>query len=255
MHSFTETVQFEQSFWLHILRDHCQFILDSLSPREKEEVKTAKCLRQLFKDIIRDSPHDLKASYKAAHKLRKFKLHLLRRLLTEEFAFNLTPTFINHMVNELDEYLRILCFLLKGKVPPPLHPLHHHLLWLPDASGHATGIEQRLDGVEKKLIEKSRMFTKHFNAFYLKAIELAGFLRTHLKRFPALSRFNREVELEIILFQKFLEEIEELSLSKKALSTIAPLLADHMYREECYYLHKLSQVSEVSPPPCSPRPV
>lgn len=87
MHSYSETVQFEQSFWLHICKDHCQFILDSLSPEEKEEVKTAKCLRQLFANIIRDSPDDLKTSYKAANKLRKFKLHLLRRLLTEEFAF------------------------------------------------------------------------------------------------------------------------------------------------------------------------
>lgn len=203
---------------------------------------------QLFADIIRDSLHDLKTSYKAAVKLRKFKLHLLRRLLTEEFAFNLTPTFLNHMLNELDEYLRILSCLLKGKVPPLLHPLHHHVLWLPDASGHATGIEERLDGVEKKLIEKSRMFTKHFNAFYIKAVELAGYLRTHLKRFPALSRFNREVEWELILFQNFLQEIEELSLSKKALSTIAPLLADHMYREECYYLHKLSSLGSENAP-------
>lgn len=38
----TQNMLFEQTFWLPILRDHSQFILDSLSPREKHEVKRAK---------------------------------------------------------------------------------------------------------------------------------------------------------------------------------------------------------------------
>ncbi|TCS93433.1 DUF2935 family protein [Hazenella coriacea] len=35
-------ISFEQKFWLPILRDHCQFILDSLSPRESKEIKITR---------------------------------------------------------------------------------------------------------------------------------------------------------------------------------------------------------------------
>lgn len=259
MKTLEQMILFEQRFWLPILRDHCQFILDSLSPTEKNEVKSAKALLHVFDDLVKTFSHpspalDLNYSYRAAKKLRKFKLHLLRRLLTDEFAFHLSPTFINHMLNEIDEYLRILSYFLKGEEPPLLHPVHHHLLWLPDAAGHAVGIETKLDGVEKNLRERSRYFIRQFEAFYIKAVELAGYLRTNLKQFPALSKFNKDVELEIILFQKFLQELEEMSLSKEVLSTLLPLLPDHMFREECYYLYKLSQVSEVKKPDCSPHP-
>jgi hypothetical protein len=156
------------------------------------------------------------------------------------------------MLNELEEYLRILSCLLAGKKPLPMHPMHHHLLWLPDAAGHAEGLRINTDSVEKKIIEKQHKFKETFNAFYIKAVELTGYLRTNLQQFPALSRFNRDVELEIILFQAFLKELVDMGLTKELLGTFAPLLADHMYREECYYLHKLAQVSEVTMPNCSP---
>jgi hypothetical protein len=41
-------------------------------------------------------------------------------------------------------------------------------------------------------------------------------------------------------------------ISKEALGIIMPLMLDHMYREECYYLTKLAEVSEVKRPECNP---
>ena len=38
----------------------------------------------------------------------------------------------------------------------------------------------------------------------------------------------------------------------KVLSTLTPLMPDHMLREECYYLIKLAQSSEVRMPDCDP---
>lgn len=102
------------------------------------------------------------------------------------------------------------------------------------------------------LIQESRTFTKRFEEYFLKASELAGYLRTHLFTFPALNRFNREVELEMALFQSFLSEIEELELEDEVLGTLSPLMPDHMFREECYYLMKLAQVSDVKMPECDP---
>ncbi|MDB5052349.1 MAG: hypothetical protein JWM44_399 [Bacilli bacterium] len=252
---------FEQRFWLQILGDHARFILGALAPVEQEEIQPAECFIQSFDQLLEQARCPLdrnelmvlnQTSYQKALELRAFKLHLLERLLSNDIQFHLPPTFINHMVNEIEEYLRINGHLLAGELPPLFGPLHLHLLWLPDASGHASAITINLDMVEKKLIHISEGFSQQFSEFYLKAVELAGYMRSNLKQFPALTRFNKEVELELLLFQDFLCELEELDLKAEVLGTLLPLFPDHMAREECYYLTKLSQVSEVKQPQCDP---
>ena len=121
-----------------------------------------------------------------------------------------------------------------------------------DAAGHAGAISSNLDQVEKRLKEKSDQYTKHFEDFYLKAVELAGYLRTNLSTFPALEKMNVDVNLEMTLFKHFLHELEELELSAQALGTFSPLMADHMSREECYYLMKLAESTHIKKPNCDP---
>lgn len=84
------------------------------------------------------------------------------------------------------------------------------MLWLMDAAGHAGAIADDLDAVEKRLKEKSREFVKHFEQFYIKSVELTGYLRANVESFPALRRMNKDVKLEIELFRTFLKEVEEL---------------------------------------------
>lgn len=177
----------------------------------------------------------------AVEQLKQFKFYLLRKQLTGNINIHLPPTFINHMVNELEEYQNVLSYLKKGEVPPIFHELHHHLLWLLDASGHAGIIHDDLDGVERRLREKSTTFAQHFEQFYLKAVELTGYLRSNIESFPALTRFNHDVDIEMGLFKTFLRELEEMELSAEVLGTFTALMADHMLREEQYYLSKLAQ--------------
>jgi predicted nucleotide-binding protein (sugar kinase/HSP70/actin superfamily) len=255
--AFERTARFEHRFWLQILGDHSRFILEALAPVQTVEIEQAANFIQVFDTLLEHAnSSDLfqlsTQAEKEVIKLREFKLELIRKHLTGKIKIHLSPTFINHMVNELEEYLRILKHLKAGEVPPVYHELHHHLLWLLDAAGHADGISTNLDGVEKKLRKKSVEFTKTFENFYLKAVELAGYLRTNLTSFPALERMNVESQLEIKLFQNFLQEIEELRLSKQALGTLAPLMADHMFREECYYLMKLAESTNLDLPNCDP---
>lgn len=258
---YVSTALFEHRFWLQVLGDHARFIYNLLSPKETVEIERAQQFINIFDALLAQSREDAsrvnlaqlnQQAYAHGLNLRAFKLHLLRRHLKGKISTAASPTFYNHMVNELDEYLRILSFLLHGKLPPKVNPIHHHLLWVSDAYAHAGLIDTNLDHVEKRLKQKSRKFTKHFEEYFLKASELAGYLRTHLSTFPALSRFNRQVELEMALFQSFLSEIEELELENEVLGTLSPLMPDHMFREECYYLMKLAQVSEVKMPECDP---
>ncbi len=254
---FMKTARFEHRFWLQILGDHSRFIYDALSPDQTEECERAAHCIHVFDSLLEqtDSADILQLTAQAETEginLRNFKLELLKKHLVGKIKIHFTPSFINHMLNELEEYLRILIHLKAGEIPPVCHELHHHLLWIMDAAGHSVAISSNLDAVEKKLKEKSDTFTKNFEGFYLKAVELAGFLRTNLTEFPALAKMNTDSQLEIKLFQHFLKEIEELELSNQALGTFAPLMADHMLREECYYLWKLAESAHLDPPNCNP---
>ncbi len=71
------------------------------------------------------------------------------------------------------------------------------------AAGRAGIITSDLQLAEKKLNAKGDAFAKTFEGLYLKVVEMADFLRTNLERFPALQRFNRDVELEMNLFSCF----------------------------------------------------
>jgi len=259
---FIKTASFENQFWLQILGDHARFIASSLSYQEKNKIEKAQDFIQNFDDLLNESRRSLQKNQwisltekgvEAAEQLKAFKLQILKEQLIRDVKIQLPPTFLNHMVNELDEYVRIGRNLIKGEIPPLMHEIHHHLIWLLDAAGHAGAISSDLDGVEYKLKEKAQKFQKDFEQFYLKAIELAGFLRANISEFPALNRFNKEVNLEMEIFMSFLNELEELKINKEMLAVLTPLMADHMAREECYYLIKLSESAKIIPSPkCDP---
>jgi hypothetical protein len=258
---YVETALFEHRFWLQILGDHARFIRDALSPTESLEVEQAEAFVKRYDNLLQRAREPLTSSElihlsqtadKYTSRLREFKLHLLRRHLTSDIRIQLPPTFINHMVNELEEYQRILCALVAGDIPPPAHPVHHHVVWLADAMGHSVILESMADPVERQIREKSHAFATQFEAFYLKAVEVAGYLRTHLAEFPALERLNQDVELEMKLFREFLHELEEMEIDASLLSSFGPLLPDHMAREECYYLLKLAETTAITPPACDP---
>lgn len=258
---YLHSALFEHRFWLRILADHGLFIHNALSPQEIVEIDRALAFNQTFTRLHTEAerslgPNELaqlnQSAYSYTMELREFKLHLLRRHLLGEISINLPPTFLNHMLNELEEYVRVLDSLLAGNPPPVYHPVHHHLLWLSDAIGHAVTLKSEVDPVEWKFVEKSEKFTKHFKEFYIKSVELAGFLRSNVEQFPALALFNHEVELEMKLFQGFLHELEEMRLNKTILGTLFPLMADHMAREECYYLLKLAQSGAIQASNCDP---
>jgi len=251
--------QFEHRFWLQILGDHARFIFNTLSPAEKQDIEVAASYIDAFDSLLtvargNQSEPELRELAIQAREFtihfRTFKLDLLSRAILGKVKIGLTPTFINHMVNELEEYLRILNELVQGKPVPTFDALHHDFLWLPDAAGHAAAIASDLDSVESRLIAQSKKFKKHFEQLYMKSIEMAGYMRTNLKDFPAFRRLHKEVDVELKLFVGFLNELEEMEFSAEVLDRISPLMPDHMMREECYYLTKLAQLGLVSPPNC-----
>ncbi|WFA10086.1 DUF2935 domain-containing protein [Tissierella sp. Yu-01] len=257
---FLESALFEHRFWLQILGDHSRFILNTLSPNETEKIQRARYFIRVFDELLQEARRSLGereleeltiTARVEAEEIREFKLQLIKEHLIGMIIIELSPTFINHMVNEVDEYLRVIHCIFAKKMPV-VNPLHDHNLWLPDASGHAGSIYCGLDSTERDLRKKSKEFMKLFEDLYIKADEFTGYLRTNLQDFPALHRLNKLVEDNISLFMEFLKELEKMRLTKKALGTLMPLMADHMFREECYYLFKLSEKTDVNRPNCDP---
>lgn len=258
--NYIKETLFEHQFWLQILGDHGKFIYNALAPSEKEKIEHVDYFIHIFDELLEQARKQLsdeqiyeltKIAFSYAEEIRKFKLQIIKEHLVGNIKIELSPTFINHMVNEVEEYLRILHSLLKFEIPTE-HPLHYHRLWLPDASGHAGAIQCGLDPVEKDIRIKSKEFMKDFDDLYMKADEFKGYTRTGLMEFPTLTRLNHQAEFKIGMFMRFLKETEDLRLCKKAVGTLAPLLTDHMYREACYYLLKLSRVAEIKTPNCDP---
>lgn len=260
MDNYNKGILFEHRFWLQILGDHTRFIINALPCTEVSLVKKTEYFKCLFDKLLNIARNDLqernlnqltKSAYNATQELKSFKLYLLSKKIAGKITFNMSPTFLNHMLNELEEYLHVLnCYFnnrtfLTG-------PIHYHLLWLPDGSGHASSISASLDMTEKKLIKYSKKFAKTFDNLYLQAIEFKGYMRTGLCKFPALDALNKNSNSEMNCFKEFLENLKLGVLEKKVLGTLAPLVLDHMYREECYYQIKLSQSSTVKCPECDP---
>lgn len=154
--TWEDSARFEHGFWLQILGDHARFLMDSLAPKETKEVETARQYKKAFDQLLEQSKGntDLKIltanAAGMASSIREFKLHILKRQMDGKIAIHLSPTFINHMVNEVEEYIGILNFLKSEQMPPLYHELHYHMVWLPDASGHAGAISDTLDAVEKE---------------------------------------------------------------------------------------------------------
>ena len=258
--NYTDSSIFEHKFWLQVLGDHGRFILNALSPKETMTIQKASYFINVFDQLLMEVNKPLteeqlsvltQQAYHYAQEIRLFKLELIKRQLTKDIVIELPPTFLNHMVNEVEEYLLVLCFLLAKQIPST-SAVYQHLVWLLDAGGHAAAIDASLDDVEKKLKEKSREFNSTFEDFYIKAVEMAGFMRSGLTQFPALSRFNLDVACVIKIFKDFIRDLECLEKENKILGTLNTLILDHMAREECYYLIKLAQVSEVPMPDCDP---
>lgn len=78
------------------------------------------------------------------------------------------------MVNELEEYLRILECILTGEMSLIANPIHHQLLWVSDAIGHAAILAYDVDQVEGSLKGTGETFAHHFKDLYLKAVEMKG---------------------------------------------------------------------------------
>lgn len=228
-------INFENRFWQKTLSDHLDFIHDKLFSNEINLLETTNSL----KGGLVNSPKTLPETLTVVKSIKDLKINILYGLLSNTVKINLNPTFINHMLNEIEEYITILSSAIEGKVVTP-SPVHLHLVWLPDAVGHSVAVSCDLDPIEKLDIKKFKKYKKKFHILHVKALEFKGYLRAAIiDDSPMMSQLNNDVSL---IMSRFITHLSELSGQREEstkLGIITPQLLNHMIREELYYLTKL----------------
>ena len=240
--------------------DHARFIFYGLSANETTYIQMSQDFIINFDVLLKTSRRQLTKSelvnlnqriLPLINQFRDFKLHLLNLTLDSNINLHIPPSSINDMLNELEEYVKTMKAQIDHE-PSLFHPNHYHMFWLADALGHASSVSSHLDYMEHKLIEESNCFKMKLSNLSMRANIMNGYLRTQ-KKFPSLEQLNEEVGILIYNFKEFLEDIRDKSIDKRVLGTLTPLMVDHMAREECYYLWKLTRVAGlINRPNCDP---
>ena len=232
-------INFEHRFWLQILGDHLRFIENSLAAKEVELLERAKSLKVHLDELLISARQNknirTEPILSAVNDVKNLKQTILARQISGKIEISLPPTFLNHMLNELNSFEKILTE--PDFIP---HVLESHYLWSSDAAGHAIALIQSLDPVEKALMKELKKIKKSFSAVFNKTIEFTGYFRSGVTDFPAIDKLNQEAIVELQIFMNMLETIREERLDLTLLGRLNPLIADHMLRESVYYLSKIS---------------
>lgn len=244
----------EIEFWTHIMRDHGVFQYTSLAPTETESINTAFYFMNLFSRLNSEARSNkvnidnlVSSSKTAVMQFIEFKKYMLTRLMNCNIQLQMTPSFLNHMINEALEFLHVLN-LEDGTTPynKTLENMRLHKMWLPDASGHANTVATSLDAAESAYVKEANEFAKKFDKLFKKANEMYNlYERTGLEN-GVLRHFNEQVTITLSNFIGFLEMLEELKDECSLLSsgTFTTLKPNHMMREEGYYVYKIKEISE-----------
>jgi hypothetical protein len=279
-----ETVR-EAWFWAAVCRDHATFIHDRLAPDAGEAIRWARAFRERFAHrtdeaawlaeqagipgpagsfaqsdtpLARFRGHELAHHAGAAERLvaplvnemaefMEFKRCLIDQKLDCALKLGLGPSLLQHMVNEADEAILVLNGVRDERFADPAQrALHSHLLWLPDAAGHAAALDSDMDAVEKRLKGRAREFQAVFEGMAMKAQELQTMLAVRPRLVGALRRLNVDALTQIGLFRSFLAELREHTEGCEVMGSLVPLFADHMLREELYYMEQLLALQQQS---------
>lgn len=241
-------------FWSGIMQDHAEFFLLSLSYKETDFIRSAQYFRDAFAGL-RAEMQSLSASstnipvtaltnkiVPLLLQFINFKRLAVRKLLQCDIDLAFTPSFVNHMINEAMEFYRDNCSINAGiSSSTTAENILLHKIWLPDAAGHAAAVAADLDPTETMLIKEAKDFKKAFDSLFIKANELGQMLERACLDNGSLEWLNTEAENKISEFICYLDRVRELRSKCKAMGTLKPEMADHMIREENYYLKSIKR--------------
>lgn len=175
--------------------------------------------------------------------LMKLKKDILSKQLIGKISINIPPTFLDHMINELEEAIKVF----NGQ-PSPL--IGQTLLWNLDGSGHADTICSTLDPVEADPRKEAEHYKDRFTKLWLKANTEKGFYRAlnqQDKITPTLEKLLSDSANLMAMFIQVAQEIRDMRMDNVVLGAIESLMLDHFIREGSYFLLKIGKRTEFDP--------
>lgn|GEM_PF-2189980 len=239
-------------FWTGIMRDHANFQVDTLAPKEHAFIEKSTYFMELFKQFnleIQNSDSIKKTYPKLLNGLKCFidyKRGILANQLQCTIAINLPPNNINHQIIEANQFMMLLT------TPAPKHMdanmktmMYTEQLkqWISDTAFHASLLSAVLDPVEEMQIQQAMGFKMNLQKLYIKASEVQIMLMHTGLADGALLQLSNESILMMTEFILFCEKIKELRQACKILAqgTFTPLVPDHFIREQQHWIEKIKE--------------
>ncbi|MGE5581048.1 MAG: DUF2935 domain-containing protein [Bacillota bacterium] len=234
----------ENMFWLRLFRDHSQFLMETLTPGQTGLIAQAQHFYQMFDRLLGQAEEVsgpfLQEAARVVLEFRSYKLGIVNLQLAGQVPVNLPPGALNEMLDEDDEYLRLLNVIPGAlQMSEAAFLLHQHLLWLPNNAAHAALTSAQLDPGEASLKEIYNRYSKLFHKLADKVMELKGLMRDNPRMVPSLVYTNAESAGLTQEFRHSLENYRELRATAQVLAISPALLLDHFNREASYYLEKI----------------
>ena len=229
------------NFWIDILIDHMSIIKLTLSSNETEIANYVDYIINQLKDVYDNSIARRDVEERAlylAMEVKRFKINVLSKMLDSKIQINISSTYVNHMLNENNEYIDIF-LQYKDQNVIIKHPLEVHKLWIKGAIEHAGLLISGLDDVEYDIKKDLKYHKKKFAKLYDKCEEFIEYYNKTRLNFAAINKFNLDAESQMKLFIKLLDEIYENKMQDLIIGNIEPFIINHMLKEEKYYLKKI----------------
>lgn len=231
--------------WLRILQDHMMFIYERTKVHADKALQYFNLLDSLKNTVAEDAVGGI-AQFNdnvidAVETVRNFKREILSELLAGDRTVLLPPTFLSHMLSELEHFRFVIYYMRVHGEMPPVHHLNEHKLWLLDIEGHLQSIEDTLDPVDKLLRKRLTKQKKMFGKLHMKALEFIGYIKHGVEGGNQLLQIDNESRDAVILYLNLVNEIRQLRSDNLALGVIDEGMLLHMIFEEIYYLRQLQQ--------------
>jgi len=218
------------------------FQTNAFSHKEEKYIAEAEKFHQTFsifnQALLSQRSIDLHTLEKDTECFIDFKKKIIFDLLQHNVLINFSPSFINHMVNEADEFLSILH---SGTCPKETKNTTLYIkTWLADASGHASTLSASLDLAETFTIRQAQSFENIFDKLGKKASEM-NMISDNLKIDINIELLKEETAEVLNKFIQFCITTGELLDNKKIMSTgtLSSQITNHFIHEHQYFLHKI----------------
>ena len=235
--------KYDLLFWTDILSEHAKFQINAFSHKEGNYISTAERFYHNFikynQTIEYGKNVDMYALENDVIKFISFKKEIIFNLLHHNILINFSPSFINHMVNEANEFLGMF---RSGICPEKTqNPSLYIKIWLADASGHASTLSAFLDLAEVPNIQHAEFFKDMFDKLGKKASEIT-MIKENMETHVDVSFLKEETIEALDEFILYVEKIGELLDSKRIMSvgTMSSEITTHFVKEHRYFINKLN---------------